>query len=185
MARVINSQGNALFYRGELEAAQEHYLQALETARATEDSHLILRSRVNGARTLVYSARYQEALAGLEEMAGEARTLGLRALATECTIYRAEALLKNGDTGESRQLLDTALRQAEDMELRPLLARIHYLMALALRASGDDKKANSHLQDAFELLQEMQQEARIDQLLERADLRLIYEEAVRVSGTSS
>ena len=184
-ASALNSQGHVHFYRGDLEAAGELYSQALETARNSEDPHLILGSRINAARILLDSGRHQEALTSLEELAGEARTLGLRALAVESSVYRAEALLRNAKPEAARQLLETVLRQGEEMELRPLLVKIHYLTALALRASGDEKKAKSHLQETFELLQEMQQESRIDQLLERADLRLIYEEASQVSASSS
>ena len=60
--------------------------------------------------------------------------------------------------------------------MKSLLPQAHYWLALALRGSGDKSEAATHLQQASQLLGEMQRESRSDALLKRGDLRPIAEE---------
>ncbi len=61
--------------------------------------------------------------------------------------------------------------------MNSLLPQTHYWLAMALRGSGDKSGVAANLQQASQLLGEMQRESKSDALLKRGDLRPIAEEA--------
>jgi hypothetical protein len=57
--------------------------------------------------------------------------------------------------------------------LKGLLARSHYLLAIALRSARNEPDAVRHHAEARRVLDEMRKEAGSDDLLKRADLAAI------------
>jgi hypothetical protein len=61
----------------------------------------------------------------------------------------------------------------------PLNARAHYVLGTVLRASGNQVDAQPHFRNAVELLDAMRKEPGGDQILQRADFKVINDEAGR------
>lgn len=184
VARVLLSQGDRLFYKGDLKSARALYQNALPVASRAKDRRLTLLAKLGLAKVDVKQGRSQAALNTLRGLAREADTLGLKYLSAECSIYLGEALLKAKEYSGARRELESALRRSENMGLRALLAQSHFLLSKALPYTGDRAGARRHQQEASKLAEEMHNEARSDGLLQREDLRPIYEESVRLSGNT-
>jgi tetratricopeptide (TPR) repeat protein len=85
-------------------------------------------------------------------------------------------LLKLGDRDGSRREADRALARAETLGFRVLAAKAHYLRAEALRSAGDaDAKREYGL--AVRLLNDLSREDGNQNVLKRADLSAIYQDA--------
>jgi tetratricopeptide (TPR) repeat protein len=171
IAQILNYQGDRLYYAGAPQRARAYYQQALETARKTTARDLILVSRLNLARLAIRESRSQAAAADLDGARKEAEGLGLKYVALQCSIDRAEALANSNDRARARKELEYALSQAEGLGLRPLLARSHYLLGSVLAAAGTQSEADRHAKEALRIVQEMSKEARSAALLEREDLK--------------
>jgi tetratricopeptide (TPR) repeat protein len=171
IAQILNYQGDRLYYAGTPQRARPYYQQAIETARKTTARDLILVSRLNLARLAIRESRSQAAAADLDGARKEAEGLGLKYVALQCSIDRAEALANSNDRARARKELEYALSQAEALGLRPLLARTHYLLGSVLAAAGTQSEADRHAKEALRIVQEMSKEARSAALLEREDLK--------------
>ena len=181
VAAILNFQGDRLFYRGDLKGARPLYDQALQTAMRAKDREEVLRAKFNQARLSVKDGRGSAVLSTLRSLAHDADGLGSKFLATECTVYAGEALIEAKDYSQARQVLEDAIRTSENLGARALLPPAHYLLALALRGSGDTAGADQHLQEAVKGLEEMHKESKSDALLKREDLRPIAEAGARLS----
>jgi len=180
-ARILNFQGDRLFYRGDFKSAKSLYEQALPVASRTTDRHLILVSKVNLAKVAMKEGQSQVAISALRALAQQSGALRLKYLSTECSIHLAEALLGKKDYAGIQRELEPALRNSEDLGSRILLVKCHYLLATALRASGKEPEAARHYAEVRRILEEIRQEARSDQVMKRSDLGPIYVESARSS----
>jgi serine/threonine protein kinase/Tfp pilus assembly protein PilF len=181
VAQTLNFQGDNAFYRGDFKLAQALYGQALETASRTKDRDQVLASKIGLAKVAIGEGRSHEATSSLKALGQEADSLGLKYLSVECSIDLAEALVNAKDYSRTRQELQPALAKAEKLGLRTLLARGHYLLATALRATGNGTEATPHYREALRLLDEIRKEAGAEKVIERADLKPIYTESGRWS----
>ncbi len=172
-AEALNFEGDAAFYRGDLKSARTAYEQALQVASQTTDHGLILLSKANRARVSVKEGHGAAAISALKTLAREADTLGLKYLATECTLDAAEALVNTRQYAAARQELETTLRTSEKLGMRELLTRGHYLLAQALSSTGNKAESSRHAAEARRILEEIRKEADTSTILERADLRPI------------
>jgi eukaryotic-like serine/threonine-protein kinase len=93
----------------------------------------------------------------------------------------AAAMVNNKDYSRARQELERELGISEKLGLRLQTARIHYLLGAALRLSGSASEATDHYRKVISSLDEMKKEAGAEHLLERSDLKTIYEESARWS----
>jgi cytochrome c-type biogenesis protein CcmH/NrfG len=82
---------------------------------------------------------------------------------------------------ESSQEVNRALARSEKLGLQPLQAKSHYLLATALRLTGNGAEASRHYANAHRILDEINKEAKSDTLLKRADLAPIYAESAKWS----
>lgn len=85
------------------------------------------------------------------------------------------------DYSHARQELETALGRAEKLGLRTLQVRGHYLLATALEATGSESEATGHYREALRLLEEIRKEPGAEKVVERSDLKPIYEQSTRWS----
>ena len=171
IAQSHNFQGDLAFYRGDLRPASPLYQRALEAANAAGDRRMILLARVNLARVAIAERRPQAAIAALEVVGQQAGTLGLKYLAAESSLLRAEALLDTGKSSAARPLIDSTLRTAERLNLQALAARTHFQLARFYKAAGNSADAQRHSREASRILGEIRAEAKSDAILHRADLR--------------
>ena len=179
IARILNFEGDRLFYRGDFKAARSFFEQASQAAARTTDREQILLSKFNLAKVAVREGRSRETLSALRGLAEQADRSGLKYLSVECSIYLAEALISGKDYSRARQELEGNLRNSEKLGLQTLLAKTHYLLAEALRLSGNQVEAARHYAEAHRILDDIRKEARSDDVLKRSDLATIYQESAR------
>jgi len=180
-ARNLNVQGDSLFYRADYKGAGAQYEQALALASKTADRRLILTAKFNLARVAVRLGRSRETVSTLRKLAEEADALGLKYVSVECSVYLGEALVNAKNYPESSQEVNRALARSEKLGLQPLQAKSHYLLATALRLTGNGAEASRHYANAHRILDEINKEAKSDTLLKRADLAPIYAESAKWS----
>jgi tetratricopeptide (TPR) repeat protein len=184
VAQTLKLQGDSALYRGAFRSAQALYDRALETASRTNDREKALASKIGLAKVAIQEGRSREAINSLRTLAQEADSLGLKYLSVECSVDLGEALVNKRDYSRARQELEPDLGKAEKLGLRTLLARDHYLLATALRATGNGTEATPHYREALRLLDEIRKEAGAEKVIERADLKPIYSECTRLSEST-
>jgi hypothetical protein len=75
--------------------------------------------------------------------------------------------------------LERAVAKTERLGLRTLSAKGHYLLATILRLTGKGAEAAGHYREALRLLEDIRNEAGVNNVLQRADLNSIYTECKR------
>ena len=123
-----------------------------------------------------YLYRFNFSPEGLKGLMKEADSLGVKYLATKCSIALGEALLATKDYSQAQEYLQSAVRKSEDLGMKSLLPEGHYLLSQALRKKGNNTEADNHMKQAAQLLEQMRQESQSDALLERADFKSISKE---------
>src|SRR5438552_4964201 len=179
IARVLNLQGDRLFYRGDFKAARPLFEQASQVAARTTDREQILLSKFNMAKIAVKQGRSQDAVNVLKPLADDADRSGLKHLSIECSVYMAEAVIASKQYSQARDLLDRTRRNSENLGLQVLLAKSQYLLAEVLRLSGNQTEAAQHYAAAHQTLDDIRKEARTDDFLKRSDLSVIYQQSAR------
>jgi len=181
VAETLDFQGDAAYYRGDFKSAQTLYGQALEAASRTKDRDKVLISKVSLAKVAIQEGRSAAAISSLKSLAQEADGLGLKYLSVECSVDLAEALVNAKDYSSALQELEPVLGKVEKLGLRTLLARGHYLLATALRLTGNSAEATGHYREALRWLEEIRKEAGSNNVMQRADLNSMYTESARWS----
>jgi tetratricopeptide (TPR) repeat protein len=177
IAQALNFQAQNAFFRGDSKAARTLYAQGLQAASHTKDRDKVLESKIGLAKVAIKEGRSREAISSLQSLAQEANSLGAKYFSAECSADLAEALVNTRNYPRARQELEAAVGTAEKLGLRTLLAREHYLLATALRETGDPTEVTGHYREALRLLDEIRKEAGAEKVIERADLKPIYTEA--------
>jgi tetratricopeptide (TPR) repeat protein len=180
-AAVLNAQGNVQLYRGDLKAAKGLYEQASRTASKGTERGKVLVSKLNLAKVALAEGRSQAAIRDLQQLSQEADKQGLKYLGVEASVDAAAAMVNNKDYSRARQELERELGISEKLGLRLQTARIHYLLGTALRLGGSASESTDHYRKVISSLDEMKKEAGAEHLLERSDLKTIYEESTRWS----
>ncbi len=181
VAQTLNFQGDAFFYRGDFKSARALYKQALQVASRNRDHEKELISKFNLAKVAAKEGRSREAISALKKLAQEADTIGLKYLSVECSVYLAEALVNTKDYSHARQELERALGRSEKLGLRTLQAKSHYLLATALRLTGNTAEAGRHYRETLRFLEEMRKEPGAEKLMQRNDLNSLYTDSTRWS----
>ena len=182
VAQTLGFQGDVFFYRGDPKTAQSYYERAVQIASPSSEREKVLIAKIEVAMAQVDEKHGSSAIGVLRSLAEQAETLGLKQMAVECSIYLGEALMQSRDFSHARQELERALLRADKLALKPLSTQAHYLLAKTLLSSGKGAEAQEHYHDALQLLDSMRQEDGGDKLLQRADFKAIYDEAVRGSA---
>ena len=181
VAQTLNFQGDGALYRGDFKSAHTLYEQALEAVSRTKDRDKALISEIGLANVAIQEGSSAAAITSLKSLAQEADSLGLKYLSAQCSTYRAEALLASRDYARAQQELESAMGKAEKLGLRELLAKNEYLLATALRLTGNGTEASGHYREALRLLEEIRKDAGSDKVMHRTDLNSVYAESVRWS----
>ena len=183
IAQTIRFQADRLYYADDVKAASQLAEQAVQAASRGSDRTLTLLAQAD-ASMIASAAQPTKALAAkLATLSQDADKLGLKSLSVECAVWRAEALLKLGDTANARAEADRSLAKAEELGLRVPLAKAHYLRATMLRAAGD-AEARREYAAALRLLEEIKGEDGGQSLLTRADLKSMHADCVEKSKAS-
>ncbi len=181
-AAILNTQGDLRFYAGDLKAAKDLYQQALQTATRAKAQDKLILSKLNLARVALSEGQAQGAANALRQLAAQADGLGLKSLSLQCSVAMADAMVKSKDYEHARQTLEQLLGQSDKLGLRMETARIQYLLATAIRLSGNAGDSASHYREVVRILDEAKKEPGAQDLLQRSDLKPLYDDAVRRSS---
>jgi Tfp pilus assembly protein PilF len=91
----------------------------------------------------------------------------------------ADAMMQIHDSAHARQELERALLRSDKLGQQALSARAHYLLATIARDSGNNAEAKDNYQWVVRTLDTMKKEAGAEKLLQRSDLKAMYEESAR------
>jgi tetratricopeptide (TPR) repeat protein len=175
VAQTLGFQGNAFFYQGDFKSARPLYTQALQAATHSKEPDKILIAQTNLARVEVQEKKTQEAIASLKPLIQQADDLGLKHISVECSLSMAEAMMQGRDNEKARQELQRALLRADKLGLQPLSARAHYLLGTIAQSSGNSNEAQDNFRETLRLLDTMKKDPGAEKILQRADLKAIYE----------
>jgi tetratricopeptide (TPR) repeat protein/predicted Ser/Thr protein kinase len=176
-AKILNFQGQRFYYQGDFKSARPFFERAQQSASKAKDRIQTLTARLYLARVSVNEGHAATAVSALRGLIREADSLGVKYLATSCSIALGEALLASKDYAHAQDELESAVRKSEDLGMKSLLPEAHYLLSQALRKKGNVSDADRHLQQAAQYVEQMRQESQTDALLERADFKPIVKEA--------
>jgi eukaryotic-like serine/threonine-protein kinase len=177
VAQTLDFEGDLAYYGGDVTSARSYYQSALQAAAHTKEPDKALIAKADLARVDIEEGRAAVAVRNLRSLARQAEEQGFSYMAVECSIYLAEAMMQTRDYPHSRAELDRALLRADKLGLKPLSAKAHYLLAITLRATGNQAEAQQHYRDALQLLDAMRKEPGADKILQRSDFKEIYDEA--------
>ena len=179
IAEVLARQAKVALYRGDFKSAQALYTQSLNVASRTKDREKVVVSKLGLAKVDAAKGRAREAVASFKVLAQEADSLGSMYLSAECAVDSGEALVSSKDYAKARQALESALQASEKLGMRTLQVRAHYFLGTILRLSGNLSEASGQYQQALSLLEETRKEPGAENVLLRADLGSLYEDATR------
>ena len=184
VAQTLAFQGDVLYYRGDSKSARSFYERAAQAAALSKEPDKLLIAKTDLARVDIDAGRQAAAIASLRAAAKQAEDQGFASMAVECSVYMADAMIRNHDGAHARQELERAVLQTEKLGLRPLGAKAHYLLATELRALGNATEAQQHYQDSVKLIDAMRKEGGAEKILQRSDFKTIYDDASRWAQTA-
>lgn len=181
MAQTLYFQGDSYFYRGDARSARSFYEQATAAATRSKEPDKILMAKMSLAKADIQLGRGRAVIASLGALAQQAENQGLKYMAAMCSIERAEAMAQSHDSVHARQELGRALLLADKWGAKPLSARAHFVLGTIARESGNGTEAQENYRAALQLLDGMRKEPGADKILQRSDLKTIYDEATQGS----
>jgi tetratricopeptide (TPR) repeat protein len=179
LADILNAQGDVQAYQGNLKAAKDLYQRGLQSASNAKAQKEIVLSTLNLGRVAIAEGQAQSASASLRPLSGHAQSLGLKALSLQCSVALAEALVKGKDYTHARPQLEQLLGLSDKLGSRMETARIQYLLGNSLRLEGKESDGASHYREVVRILDEIKKEPGAQDLLQRADLKALYDDAAR------
>ncbi len=183
-SQILVFQGNVPYYRGDSKSAKALYEQALQAATHSKEPERILIAKVALAKISAAEESLPQAISSFHKLTQEADDQGVPNVSVECSIYMAEAMIRNHDNERARQELERALQRADKIGLKPLSVKAHYLLGNAMRASGNELEAQQHYLTTTQMLDDMRKEPGSDKILQRSDFKTMYDEATRLSQSA-
>jgi tetratricopeptide (TPR) repeat protein/predicted Ser/Thr protein kinase/transposase len=181
IAQTLGFEGDAFFYQGDFKAAHPLYEQALQAATRSKEPDRILIAKVSLAKVAVREKTGQQAIPNLRMLIQQADNSSLKYYSVECSIFMAEAMMQRHDYTHARQELERALLRSDKLGQQSLSAHAHYLLATIARDSANNTEAQDNYREVVRALDAMKKDAGAEKLLQRSDLKLMYEESTRWS----
>jgi eukaryotic-like serine/threonine-protein kinase len=181
VAQTLGFEGDALFYQGNLRAARSLYEQALQAAIGSKEPDRILIAKIGLAKVEVREKSGQQVTPTIRALIQQADASNLKYSSVECSIFLAEALIQKRDYTHAREELQRALLRSDKLGQQSLSAHAHFLLAMIARNSGNETEAQDNYREVIRALDGMKKEAGAEKLLQRADLKLMYDESIRGS----
>jgi tetratricopeptide (TPR) repeat protein len=179
-ATVLNAQGDDRMYAGDLKGAKTLFAQALQAASHGTEKDQVLAAKLNLARVTIAEGHPQVALHDLRTVSEQASAMGLQYLSLQSSVSLAEAMVNSKDYAGAREQLERIQSTSERLGTRVLTAKIDYLIANSMRATGNPE-AGAQYSQTLSMLDELKKETGSEHLLDRADLRNIYNESTHWS----
>jgi tetratricopeptide (TPR) repeat protein len=167
------------FYRGDFKSAKPAYDQALRAASQGKERDKVLVAKLNLARVAIAEGRSSSAITDLRAIVQQADSLNSKYFSLKSSVDMAGATINAKDYARARQDLQRILPISEKLGLRLETARIHYLLGNAVRLGGDAAGAVSQYAQTLRILDDVKKEPGTEHLLDRSDLRAIYDDSNR------
>ena len=177
IAQTLDFQGDAFLYAGDAKAARSLYEQSLQEATRSKDDQKVMLAKIGMAEVEVREKNGRQAIPELRKLIQQADDLSLKYSSVECSIFMGEAMMQNHDYAHARQELQHALLLADNFGQQPLSVQAHYLLATIARDSGNNADAQDHYRSVISTLDTMKKEPGAEKLLQRTDLKLMYDES--------
>ncbi len=181
VAETLGFEGDVFFYQGNFKAAHSLYEQALQAATRSKEGQRILFAKADLAKVEVREKGGRQVIPTLRALIQQADDLSLKYSSVECSIFMAEAMMQSHDDTHARQELQRALLLADKFGQQSLSAHAHYLLATIARESADNTDAQDNYRSVIRTLDTMKKEAGAEKLLQRSDLKLMYEDSAHWS----
>ena len=175
LADVHNAQGDLAFFGGDNKAAKDQYQQALQLATKAKAPESILTSKLNLARVGIAEGRSAAVVNDLRSITQDADKQGMKYLALVSSIDLATALTNTKDYTRAQEILNQALNTSEKLGTRLQTALVHFALGNLLKQKGDASGSASEYKQAAGLLDDIKKEQGSDKVLQRADLKAIYD----------
>lgn len=177
VAQTLGFEGDASLYKGNFGAAHALYGQALQTAIRSKETERILLARIALAEVAVREKRGAAAIPALRTLMQQADEAGLKYSSVECEIFMAQAMLQAHDATHARMELDRALLRSDKLGQQALNAQAHYWVGTIARESKNKADARDNFRWFVNTLDTMKKDQGAENLLNRADLRSMYDDA--------
>jgi eukaryotic-like serine/threonine-protein kinase len=178
---LLTTRGDVAFYRGDMKAARSAYEQAASIAAKSKQKDLALIARMNLARVTLAEGRSQAAINDLRKGIQQADEMHLRYFSVRGSVDLAEAMINLKDYSHARTELENALGASEKLGLRIEGARIHYLLGKLAKLTGSGNDATAQYRQVVSMLNEIKAEPGAEKLLQRPDLKAIYDDSMQGS----
>jgi tetratricopeptide (TPR) repeat protein len=178
-AKLLLTKGDVAFYQGDLKGAKAAYEQSAALAAKSKDKEGALIAKMNLARVALSEGRTQSAITELRAAVQQAELLHSKYYSVHGSVDLGAALIAAKDYTHARGELDHAMSRSEKMGLRLETAQIHYLTGKLLALTGKAGEATSQYQQAKNILAEIMKEGGAEKLLQRPDLKAMYDEATQ------
>lgn len=182
-SELLNTRGDAAYYRGDYKTARSAYEQAASAAAKTKDLQNLLVAKANLARVAIAEGHSQSAIGELRAAVKEADNLHLKYYWVRSSVDLGDALNKTKDYKHARQQLESALGVSEKLGLRLETARIHYFLGDSIRLGGNASEADRQYQSARSMLDELAKDPGAEHLRDRFDLRSMSAELERATAS--
>ena len=179
IAQSLNWLGDSYTYAGAFSDAKQQYDKAATVAARAKDREQAALSRFGLARLDVLQGRGNAAIPILQKLVEETDNVGLKALSVQASIYLAQAQIAARKLQPAEQELDRALNRADKLGLIVEQAQAHYLMGELATVSGKEKQLGFQFRDTVNLLESISKQPGVGHLLDREDLKGIYQDAVK------
>jgi tetratricopeptide (TPR) repeat protein len=179
IAQTLNWLGDSYMYAGAFSDARQQYDKAAAVAARAKDREQGALSRFGLARLDVLQGRGNAATPVLQKLVEESDTIGLKALSVQASIYLGQTQLAARKLQPAEQELDRALNRADKLGLIIEQAQAHYLLGQLATVTGKEKQFGFQYRDTVKLLESVSKDPGVGHLLDRADLKGIYQDAVK------
>ncbi len=179
IAETTNWLGDSYMYAGAFSDARAQYEKASAIATKLKSREQVAYSRFGLARLDVLQGKGNTAISVLQKLVDETDSIGLKALSVQASVYMAQAQITAHQPGAAQQGLDRALNRADKLGLIIEQAQAHYLLGKLADAAGQKAQSVAQYRQTVQLLENASKDPGVGHLLDRADLKSIYQDALK------
>ena len=183
LARALNDDGERLRISGDLGGARKRFDEASQVVAGLGDRSLVIRTQINQALLETGDAqRAARTAETLSRLAENADKQGLKYLAIEAALGRVEALLTAGHAPAAAAEAQRALTRADNLGMRMLQARAHYLAGRAGASSGAATAGvRQHFEQTIRLIEDAAREDKAAGMVRRADVAAMLSDSKKAA----
>ncbi len=178
-AAALNFLGDSYFYAGDYSGARAQYEKALQLATKQKVPDQAVQAKLNLAKIDVEQGHSQAAIVALRKLGQEADSAGQKAQSVDASVYLGQALLAANQDAAARTELDSAVGRAEKLGLRVQEGRAQYFLGKSLASEHKNAEAIPHYREAVKILESISKEDGAGRVLERSDLKSVYQDAMK------